>query len=403
MPGLSSLDVDTGSQSEILDVVREHPTELVTDADPSTSQATTSLKRGRKRTDLWQWFTETEGAHLLKEALCKHCNKNVKYHRKSELVKAHLLSCKKFQSAMQLLAVENRPLWFIEEPNKKQQLSLSSTNSRQTFIQQYALPPLSTKAKAEFQEKMAMHYYITGSSFQRIEDPILQEAIACLRPDRDILPSRKKLAGPLLEKCYESVKATCDQYLRQPSTYVCLATDGWSNIKNEAVVNYMAISPGKSIMLETKYTGSQGHTSEWISDDIRRVLNVYKDTKFAGFTDNTAANKSAWLMLKQDYPKMFFNGCMSHGLHLLVKDIFAASKVRRAGCLEPGYPVGYPFEYLLQFAIECKDIVKFFHNHHAPRHALTTAQREAKLRALVKPAPTRYFIHERVVGLVCII
>jgi Protein of unknown function (DUF 659) len=39
-------------------------------------------------------------------------------------------------------------------------------------------------------------------------------------------------------------------------------------------------------------------------------------------TDNTSANKKAWATLKKEYPMKFFHGCASHGLHLIVKDIF---------------------------------------------------------------------------------
>jgi hypothetical protein len=34
------------------------------------------------------------------------------------------------------------------------------------------------------------------------------------------------------------------------------------------------------------------------------------------------------------------------------------------------YPDGYPFEALLNFAMECKKVVKYFHNHHAPKTML---------------------------------
>ncbi len=43
-------------------------------------------------------------------------------------------------------------------------------------------------------------------------------------------------------------------------------------------------------------------------------------------TDNTAANKRMWQILEQKYPTHFFHGCISHGLHLLVNDIFGAKK-----------------------------------------------------------------------------
>ena len=42
------------------------------------------------------------------------------------------------------------------------------------------------------------------------------------------------------------------------------------------------------------------------------------------------------------------------------------------------------------FSIDCKDVVTFFHNHHAPKAKLKKALIVAKLKALVQPAPTRW-------------
>jgi len=43
-------------------------------------------------------------------------------------------------------------------------------------------------------------------------------------------------------------------------------------------------------------------------------------------TDNTMTNRKAWIELKQRYPKMYFHGCASHGLHMLVKDLLPQPK-----------------------------------------------------------------------------
>jgi hypothetical protein len=65
---------------------------------------------------------------------------------------------------------------------------------------------------------------------------------------------------------------------------------------------------------------------------------------------------------------------------LLVKDIFAATKNTNGK-----YPDGYPFEDLLNFVTNCKDVVSFFHNHYLTRH-----WKAEKLKNLVQPAPTRW-------------
>ena len=133
-------------------------------------------------------------------------------------------------------------------------------------------------------------------------------------------------------------------------------------------------------------------TANWIASDIQRVMDGYPTTIFAGaVTDNTSTNKNAWEQLSKLYPSAFFQGCTSHGLHLLVKDIFAATKTRKAGDGgAPSYPIDYPFENLLEFIVACKDIVKLFHNNHILKAKLEAEQLAHTLRHLVRPAPTRW-------------
>ena len=57
---------------------------------------------------------------------------------------------------------------------------------------------------------------------------------------------------------------------------------------------------------------------------------------------------------------------------------------------EATYSVGYPFVDMLIFVSACKDVVKFFHNHHVVKARLQEAQKAEFLCSLVRPAPTRW-------------
>jgi Protein of unknown function (DUF 659) len=136
-----------------------------------------------------------------------------------------------------------------------------------------------------------------------------------LRPDAKLLPDRCKLAYGLLEKCFDDIKSRADA--RMFNAIACITTDGWTNIKNDPVVNYMATSSNFCYFLESVYTGKQGHNSIWISANIERVINNYSCISIAGaVTDNINANKKAWEILSEKFPTCNFQGCCSHGLHL---------------------------------------------------------------------------------------
>ena len=67
-----------------------------------------------------------------------------------------------------------------------------------------------------------MHCYITGTSFQSIEEENLMTALKVLRPD-EVLPTKKKLSGPLLDTAYLNLKKKTDAYLENAN--FCLTSD----------------------------------------------------------------------------------------------------------------------------------------------------------------------------------
>lgn len=52
------------------------------------------------------------------------------------------------------------------------------------------------------------------------------------------------------------------------------------------------------------------------------------------------------------------------------------------------YPVDYPFEDMPLFINKCKDIVRFFHNHHVIKTQFKEMQRASDAQSLVYPCPT---------------
>ena len=217
-------------------------------------------------------------------------------------------------------------------------------------------------------------FYKTGTSFIRVEDKDLIKAFNICRPGV-VIPSRKQLAGPLLDECYLGVKQQVDEHL-QSSDSICIVTDGWTNVISQPIVNYMAIATKHSFFIESVSTGDQRYNAEWIANDISCVIDGFTCDVAGAITDNTSANKSAWKILEAMYPDKFFHGCVSHTLHLLLKDIMGSNK---QWC---------PFDTLVEFINKCKEIITFFKNHHALNHQLRKNQKEQNLKSLAMPRYT---------------
>jgi hypothetical protein len=69
----------------------------------------------------------------------------------------------------------------------------------------FVLPKINKRDLEAVHELLAMHCYMTGTPFVRIEDQHLSEALQKLHPSAT-LPSRKDLACKYLKKCYDKVK-----------------------------------------------------------------------------------------------------------------------------------------------------------------------------------------------------
>ena len=189
-----------------------------------------------------------------------------------------------------------------------------SGKSTQSLLRSFVIPELNASNQKKFNQYMAMHFYCTGTSFRRIEDPYLLRAVQLLQPGVK-LSTRLQLgddsSGGLLEGCYQTVKAEVNKLLSASSQYICITSDAWSSILQEPIVNYMAVCPTKCLFLEAVHTGAQGHTAKWIAKDLSRVINGIGGNVTGCVTDSTAANKKAWGQLEEKYPNLFFHGCLS--------------------------------------------------------------------------------------------
>ena len=124
------------------------------------------------------------------------------------------------------------------------------------------------------------------------------------------LPTRKQLAddspGGLLEECYAKVKSQVDKQLSSNNNYVCITSNACSNIPNEPVANYMAVSPISSLFLEAVNAGEQVHDANWLSKDLTRVIDNLYNNVVGAVTDNSLTNKKVWKEVEEKYPSLFF-------------------------------------------------------------------------------------------------
>jgi hypothetical protein len=102
--------------------------------------------------------------------------------------------------------------------------SVAHSFYHQRSIKEFAIPIVSKQQKVQFQKHIVMHYYATGSSFQRVEDVHLIVATKTLRHDDGLLPNRRQLTTSLFDTYHEDVKTKVAKgMIGAPS---CMINDG---------------------------------------------------------------------------------------------------------------------------------------------------------------------------------
>ncbi|OWY99060.1 Transposase [Phytophthora megakarya] len=166
-----------------------------------------------------------------------------------------------------------------------------------THVERVNLPPL----QQQFEKMFALWLYSTGMDFNKVAHDSCGAALEMLHPGAKA-PSQHALRGPLLDKCYqESLDKLRVALARQKAT---LVSDAWTDVNGLSVINYVATSGNDTFFLESVYTGSESHGASFLANDISRVMQKYGFIRFvAVVTDNTSANRNAWKILQEEYPR----------------------------------------------------------------------------------------------------
>jgi Protein of unknown function (DUF 659) len=92
------------------------------------------------------------------------------------------------------------------------------------------------------------------------------------------LPSHRNLGGWMLDDMYMDVKKRVTDFIVSWAKHgiVTLALDGWENVNKSHVVNFLCISGGAAIFLDSVDTGSESQTAERQSSVTNTALALSK-------------------------------------------------------------------------------------------------------------------------------
>lgn len=207
------------------------------------------------------------------------------------------------------------------------------------------------------------------------EQPLWIDFFRKLRPSY-IPPSRYRIASAYLDSQYAEMQNDITSQLKDSKT-LHLQCDGWSNIRNESIIN-IVISKPEPLFVEFISTKEKRHNAPYLADLIIKTIEKYGPEKFLVVIGDNAANmQSALNIVKEKFPKIIPLGCLAHLLHLLCGDILGCATVK-------------------SFMATAVDLVKTVKNSHLLKAIFDRLQSEKKFKdriSLKLPGNTRWGSH----------
>lgn len=218
---------------------------------------------------------------------------------------------------------------------------------------------------------LAKAVYSSGCPLRLVEDKCWQNFFNAIRPSYKI-PSRYDLGHKLLDNEYDSVQDQVKAKILMSSN-LALQCDGWTNIRNESILNFVVTTP-EPVLLKTMTTGVEKHTGDYIASELKKCIYDIDPSKVFGvISDNASAMEKAKKIISEEFQHITPYSCIAHTLNLLIGDIMKLSSLKNV-------------EH------SCKDIIKEITNSHRNLATFNMVQKNkyGVTKSLKLPVKTRW-------------
>jgi hypothetical protein len=223
------------------------------------------------------------------------------------------------------------------ESHETKCLVLNNGNTRHLGSNQQILevPKISKEEKGILDELFAAVCYEEGLPFTTFEKPAMQHALHRLNPAYTP-PTRKPIAGKLLDNAYDALKAKVDAHLDTLSQ-LNIVTDESSNINHSRIANISIHTADGSIHWLSEDIGALQsnaiNVADWLEQKLLKLTNGNLQRISSLATDTCPTMIAMWREIrnKPSLKHILVIPCDSHGIQLLIqnliKSIPAFSKV----------------------------------------------------------------------------
>ena len=249
-----------------------------------------------------------------------------------------------------------------------------ATSSKLIKVQsgtQQSLPAMFNN-KQTVDEALARFFYSAGVPFSVASNKHFKEAIAAVSKFGPgyTPPSEFCLRTSLLKRELQKIESEVQSVVLSDIavTGATLVSDGWSNIRNKPLINYILVCTKGEVFLDSTDTSGDEKSSEYIAHVIIEHIRAAGPSNIIQVITDSAANcKGSWSIITEEFPHITCGPCSAHCLDLLLEDF---TKI----------------DWLHSSFKEGREIVKFITGHH---FSLAAFRQHSQLE-LLKPNDTRF-------------
>lgn len=178
--------------------------------------------------------------------------------------------------------------------------------------------------KDQLDSLISMFFYGCNIPFQVADSIYFKKMVKALRPAYEP-PSRRQLAGKLLDQAHETIEKRNKELVKQMDNRMTLLVDGWQNSSANRHYETMmlATSNDQKIFLDSNDFSGTRETGENLTKAVDEAIKLAKDrydaTVYAGLTDNAYNMQSMGNELKAK--GLLYSTCNAHSGNLLAGDI----------------------------------------------------------------------------------
>ena len=169
---------------------------------------------------------------------------------------------------------------------------------------------LSEKQKEDITQKLCNFVYGNALPFSIVEKELFKDLLKALRPSYfNFITSRYQLSGHLLNAQYNSQKIKINDIINSSNNW-SIITDGWLNISNERVINFLLVQVDSDyptpMFLKPIKPKQSSVSGEYMTEKLKQVIEEVGPEKIISVvSDNAAYMKMSHIIINEAFPRYF--------------------------------------------------------------------------------------------------